>query len=60
MEFLNKKMTEKDIEQIKLIIQAEAENLACMFGDGPDDVSFKIQHITQHYAKLESFVSNQK
>jgi len=28
MEFLNKKMTEKDIEQIKLIIQAEAENLA--------------------------------
>jgi len=27
-------MTEQDIQQIKLIIQAEAENLACMFGDG--------------------------
>ena len=27
-------MTEQDIQQIKLIIQAEAENLACMFGEG--------------------------
>ena len=53
-------MTEQDIQQIKLIIQSEAENLACMFGDGLDDVSFKIQHITQHYDKLETFVSNQK
>ena len=52
-------MTE-NIQQIKLIIQAEAENLACMFGDGPDDVSFKIQHITQHYDKLDTFVRNQK
>ncbi len=60
MEFLNKKMTEKDIEQIKLIIQAEAENLACMFGEGPDDVSFKIQHITQHYDKLEILIRNPK
>ena len=51
-------MTEHDIQQIKLIIQAEAENLACMFGDGADDVSFKIQHITQHYDKLETFVRN--
>ena len=51
-------MTEQDIQQIKLIIQSEAENLACMFGDGPDDVSFKIQHITQHYDKLETFVRN--
>ncbi len=54
------KMTEKDIEQIKLIIQAEAENLACMFGEGPDDVSFKLKHITENYDKLELFVSNQK
>ena len=53
-------MTEQDIQQIKLIIQSEAENLACMFGDGLDDVSFKIQHITQHYDKLETFVRNQK
>jgi hypothetical protein len=53
-------MTEEDIRQIKLIIQAEAENLACMFGDGPDDVSFKIQHITKHYDKLETFVKDQK
>ena len=51
-------MTEEDIRQIKLIIQAEAENLACMFGDGPDDVSFKIQHITENYGKLETFVRN--
>jgi hypothetical protein len=51
-------MTEQDIQQIKLIIQSEAENLACMFGDGPDDVSFKIQHITQHYDKLDTFVNN--
>ena len=50
-------MTE-NIQQIKLIIQAEAENLACMFGKGPDDVSFKIQHITQHYDKLDTFVRN--
>jgi len=53
-------MTEQDIQQIKLIIQAEAENLACTFGEGPDDVSFKIQHITQHYDKLDTFVRNQK
>jgi hypothetical protein len=53
-------MTEEDIRQIKLIIQAEAENLACLFGDDPDDVSFKIQHITQHYDKLDTFVRNQK
>jgi hypothetical protein len=51
-------MTEEDIKQIKLIIQAEAENLACLFGDGPDDVSFKLQHITQHYNKLETFLNN--
>jgi len=51
-------MTEEDIKQIKLIIQAEAENLACLFGDGPDDVSFKLQHITQHYDKLETFLNN--
>lgn len=51
-------MTEEDIRQIKLIIQAEAENLACMFGDGPDDVSFKIQHISEHYDKLDTFVKN--
>jgi hypothetical protein len=49
-------MTEQDIQQIKLIIQSEAENLACLFGEGPDDVSFKIQHITQHYDKLDTFV----
>jgi hypothetical protein len=60
MEFLNKQMTEQDIEQIKLIIQAEAENLACMFGEGPDDVSFKIQHITENYDKLGKLVRNQK
>ena len=53
-------MTEQDIQQIKLIIQAEAENLACMFGDGPDVVLYKIQHITKHYDKLETFVRNQK
>jgi hypothetical protein len=53
-------MTEQDIQQIKLIIQAEAENLACMFGEGTDDVSFKIQHITQHYDKLDTFVKKQK
>jgi hypothetical protein len=53
-------MTEEDIRQIKLIIQSEAENLACMFGDGPDDVSFKIQHITKHYDKLDTIVRNQK
>jgi hypothetical protein len=53
-------MTEQDIQQIKLIIQAEAENLACMFGEGPDDVLYKIQHITKHYDKLETFVRNQK
>ena len=53
-------MTEQDIQQIKLIIQAEAENLAFMFGEGPDDVLYKIQHITKHYDKLETFVSNQK
>ena len=40
-------MTEQDIQQIKLIIQAEAENLACLFGEGPDDVLYKIQHITK-------------
>jgi hypothetical protein len=51
-------MTENDIQQIKLIIQAEAENLACMFGDGPDDVSYKLQHITQHYDKLDTFLKN--
>ena len=51
-------MNEEDIKQIKLIIQAEAENLACLFGDGPDDVSFKLQHITQHYDKLETFLNN--
>ena len=51
-------MTEEDIRQIKLIIQAEAENLACMFGDGPDDVSFKIQHIIKHYDNLDTFVKN--
>jgi hypothetical protein len=51
-------MTEQDIQQIKLIIQAEAENLACMFGKGPDDVLYKIQHITKHYDKLETFVRN--
>ena len=49
-------MTEQDIQQIKLIIQAEAENLACMFGEGPDDVLCKIQHITKNYDKLETFV----
>lgn len=53
-------MTEQDIQQIKLIIQSEAENLACMFGNGPDDVSFKIQHITQHYDRLETLIRNQK
>jgi hypothetical protein len=53
-------MTEKDIQQIKLIIQSEAENLSCLFGEGPDDVSFKMQHITQHYDKLDTFVKNQK
>jgi hypothetical protein len=52
------KMTEQDIQQIKLIIQAEAENLACMFGEGPDDVLYKIQHITKHYDKLDTFVRN--
>jgi len=31
-----------------------------MFGDGPDDVLYKIQHITKHYDKLETFVRNQK
>ncbi len=51
-------MTEKDIEQIKLIIQAEAENLACMFGNGPDDMSYQLQHITKHYDKLDSFLKN--
>jgi hypothetical protein len=51
-------MTEHDIQQIKLIIQAEAENLACMFGNGPDDVLYQIQHITKHYDKLETFVRN--
>jgi len=49
-------MTEQDIQQIKLIIQAEAENLACMFGEGADDVLYKIQHITKHYDKLDTFV----
>jgi hypothetical protein len=53
-------MTEEDIRQIKLIIQSEAENLACMFGEGPDDVLYKIQHITKHYDKLDTFVKNQK
>jgi hypothetical protein len=51
-------MTENDIQQIKLIIQAEAENLACMFGDGTDDVSYQLQHITQHYDKLNTFLKN--
>lgn len=51
-------MDEHDIEQIKLIIQAEAENLACMFGDGSDDVSHQLQHITKHYDKLDTFVRN--
>ena len=51
-------MTEQDIQQIKLIIQAEAENLACMFGEGTDDVLYKIQHITKHYDKLDTFVRN--
>ena len=51
-------MTEHDIEQIKLIIQAEAENLACMFGNGPDDVSYQLQYITKHYDKLDTFVMN--
>jgi hypothetical protein len=55
---VGEEMTEQDIQQIKLIIQAEAENLACMFGEGLDDVSFKMQHITQHYDKLETFVRN--
>jgi len=53
-------MTEEDIRQIKLIIQSEAENLTCLFGEGADDVSFKIQHITKHYDKLDTFVRNQK
>lgn len=53
-------MTEQDIQQIKLIIQSEAENLACTFGNGPDDVSFKIQHITQYYDRLETLIRNQK
>ena len=53
-------MTEQDIRQIKLIIQAEAENLACIYGKGPDDVTFKIQHITEHYNKLETFRRNKK
>jgi hypothetical protein len=53
-------MTEKDIQQIKLIIQSEAENLACMYGDGADDVLYKIQHITKHYDKLDTFVKKQK
>jgi hypothetical protein len=51
-------MTENDIRQIKLIIQAEAENLACLFGDGADDVSYQLQHITQHYDKLNTFLKN--
>jgi hypothetical protein len=51
-------MTENDIQQIKLIIQAEAENLACMFGDGPDDVPYQLQYITQHYDKLNTFLKN--
>jgi hypothetical protein len=33
-------MTEQDIQQIKLIIQAEAENLACMFGGGAGNVRY--------------------
>ena len=53
-------MTEEDIRQIKLIIQSEAENLACMFGESPDDVLYKIRHITKHYDKLDTFVKNQK
>jgi hypothetical protein len=55
---MRKTMTENDIQQIKLIIQAEAENLACMFGNGPDDVSYQLQHITQHYDKLDTFLKN--
>jgi hypothetical protein len=51
-------MTEKDIEQIKLIIQAESENHTCLFGNGPDDVSHQLQYITNHYNKLESFLIN--
>ena len=51
-------MTQQDIKQIRLIIQAEEENLASMFGEGPDDVLYKIQHITKHYDKLETFVRN--
>jgi hypothetical protein len=51
-------MTEKDIEQIKLIIQAEAENHACLFGNGLDDISHQLQYITKHYNKLELFLNN--
>jgi hypothetical protein len=51
-------MTEQDIEQIKLIIQAEAENHACLFGNGPEDLPHKLQYITNHYNKLESFLNN--
>jgi hypothetical protein len=40
-------MTEQDIQQIKLIIQAEAENLACMYGDGPDDCKVEYLKLKQ-------------
>jgi len=48
-------MTEQDIKRIKLLIQAEAENLACMY---EKDISYQLQHITKHYNKLETFLKN--